>query len=109
MNIQRHYTVGAVARDLRALKALDEGPEASGVAPAALVVLSRRRDERMMGVTLPEGRTRRVESGLSRMQCFEFASAFLGVTAVSILMGAVPLPTGLALQSLMTLAAFTAL
>ena len=74
-------TVGAVARDLGALKALDERLEASGVEPGSLIVLSRRRDERLIGVTLPEARTRRVESGLTRMQWFEFASAFLGVTA----------------------------
>ena len=105
----RHYTVGAVAGDLRALKALDERLEASGVAPGSLVVLSRRRDERLIGVTLPDARTRRVESGLSRIQWFEFVSTFLGVTAVSVLLGAVHLPTGLAVQSLMTIAAVAGL
>ena len=105
MSIPRHYTVGAVARDLGALKALEERLEDAGVEPASLVVLSRRRDERLVGVTLPGARTRRVESGLSRLQWFEFASAFLGVTAVSVLMGAVHLATGLVVQSLMTLAA----
>ena len=105
MNVPRHYTVGAVVRDLGALKALDERLEASGVEPGSLIVLSRRRDERLIGVTLPEARTRRVESGLTRMQWFEFASAFLGVTAVSVLLGAVHLATGLIVQSLMTLAA----
>ena len=109
MNIARHYTVGAVARDLGALKALDERLEASGVAPGSLIVLSRRRDERLIGVTLLDARTRRVESGLSRIQWFEFASAFLGVTAVSVLMGAVHLATGLVVQSLMTLAAVAGL
>ncbi len=107
--MSRHYTVGAVARDLGALKELDERLEASGVAPGSLIVLSRRRDERLIGVTLPGARTRRVESGLSRIQWFEFASAFLGVTAVSVLMGAVHLATGLAVQSLMTLAAVAGL
>jgi hypothetical protein len=105
MSMSRHYTVGAVARDLGALKALDERLEASGVEPGSLIVLSRRRDEPLIGVTLPEVHTRRVESGLSRMQWAEFASAFLGVTAVSVLMGAVQLATGLIVQSLMTLAA----
>ncbi len=109
MSIPRHYTVGAVARNLGVLKALDERLEASGVAPDSLVVLSRRRDERMIGVTLPEARTRRVESGLSRIQWFEFASAFLGVTAVSVLMGAVHLATGLIVQAVMTLAAVVGL
>jgi hypothetical protein len=105
MNIPRHYTVGAVARDLGVLKALDERLEALGVEPGSLIVLSRRRDERLVGVTLPEVRTRRVESSLSRIQWFEFASAFLGVTAVSVLMGAIHLVTGLIVQSVMTLAA----
>jgi hypothetical protein len=109
MSIPRHYTVGAVARDLGALKALDERLEAAGVGPGTLIVLSRRRDERLVGVTLPDAITRRVEFGLSRLQWFEFASAFLGVTAVSVLMGAVHLATGLVVQSLMTLAAVVGL
>jgi hypothetical protein len=109
MSISRHYTVGAVARDLGALKALDERLEASGVEPGSLIILVRRRDERLAGVTLPDARTRRVESGLSRMQWFEFASAFLGVTAVSVLIGAVHLATGLIVQSLVTLAAIVGL
>jgi hypothetical protein len=109
MSIPRHYTVGAVARDLGALKALDERLEASGIEPGSLIVLSRRRDERLVGVTLPDVRTRRVESGLSRMQWVEFASAFLGVTAVSVLMGAVHLATGLIVQSVMTFAAVVGL
>ena len=105
MGIPRYYTVGAVARDLGALKALEERLEASGVESGALIVLSRRRDERLVGVTLPGTRTRGVESGLSRMQWIEFASAFLGVTAVSVLMGAVHPATGLVVQAVMTLAA----
>jgi hypothetical protein len=109
MSIPRYCTVGAVARDLEALKALDERLEALGVKPSSMIVLSRRRDERLVGVTLPGIRTRRVESGLSRMQWFEFASAFLGVTAVSVLMGAVHLTTGLIVQSLLTLAAVAGL
>ena len=109
MSIPRHYTVGAVARDLRALKALEERLEDAGVEPAALIVLSRRRDERLVGVTLPGARTRRVESGLSRLQWFEFASAFLGVTSVSVLLGAVHLATGLVVQAVMTLAAVVGL
>jgi hypothetical protein len=105
MSIPRHYTLGAVVQDLRTLKALDERVEASGVEPGSLIVLSRRRDERVVDVTLPGARTRRVESSLSRMQWFEFASAFLGVTSVSVLMGAVHLATGVIVQSFMTLAA----
>ena len=109
MNVPRHYTVGAVARDLGALKALDERLEASGIEPGSLIVVSRRRDERLIGVTLPDVRTRRVESDLSRMQWVECASAFLGVTAVSVLMGAVHLATGLIVQAVMTLAAVAGL
>ncbi len=109
MSVPRYYTVGAIVRDLGALKALDERLEASGLAPGSLIVLARRRDERLISVTLPGARTRRVESGLSRMQWFEFASAFLGVTAVSVLIGAVHLATGLIVQSVMTLAAVVGL
>src|SRR5918997_4906802 len=105
MSIPRYYTVGAVARDLGALKALEERLEASRVEPGALIVLSRRRDESLVGVILPCARTRRVESGLSRMQWTEFASAFLGVTAVSVMIGAVHLMTGLIVQAVMTPAA----
>src|ERR687893_900071 len=104
MGISRYYTVGAVARDLRSLKALDERLEDVGVPDDSLLVLSRRRDERLVRVTLPGARTRRVESGLSRTQWFEFASTYLGVTAVSVLMGAVHPPTGIAVQTIMTLA-----
>jgi hypothetical protein len=104
MSIQRYYTVGAVARDLRSLKALEERLEEMGVPADSVLVLSRRKDERLVRVTLPEARTRRVESGLSRTQWFEFVSTYLGVTAVSVLMGAVHLPTGVAVQAIMTLA-----
>ncbi len=109
MSISRYHTVGAVARDLRALKELDERLEALGVPPGSLLVLARRRDERLVGVTLPDARVRRVGSRLSRMQWFEFASTFLGVTAVSVLMGAVHLATGLIVQALMTVAAVVGL
>jgi hypothetical protein len=109
VSISRYHTVGAVARDLRALKELDERLEALGVPPGSLLVLARRRDERLVGVTLPDARVRRVGGGLSRTQWFEFASAFLGVTAVSVLMGAVHLATGLAVQAVMTLAAVAGL
>ena len=104
MSIPRYHTVGAVAQDLQALKALDERLENLGVPADSLLVLSRRKDERLVGVTLPDVRTRRVESGLSRTQWFELASTYLGVTAVSVLMGAVHPPTGIAVQTVMTLA-----
>jgi hypothetical protein len=93
MSIPRYFTVG-----------LDECLEDLEVSADSLLVLSRRKDERLVGVTLPEVRTRRVESGLSRTQWFELASTYLGVTAVSVLMGAVHAPTGIAVQAVMTLA-----
>ena len=104
MSIPRYYTVGAVAQDLRALKALDERLEDLGIPADSLLVLSRRKDERLVGVTLPGARTRRVESGRTRTQWFELASTYLGVTAVSVLMGAVHPPTGIAVQAVITLA-----
>jgi hypothetical protein len=107
MSIPRYYTVGAVAQDLRSLKALDERLE--DLPADSLLVLTRRADERLVRVTLPEARTRRVEYGLSRMQWFEFASTYLGVTSVSVLMGAVHPPTGIAVQAIMTLAAIVGL
>src|SRR5215213_4087478 len=88
MSIARYYTVGAVAQNLGSLKA---------------------QDERLVRVTLPGVRTRRIESGLSRAQWFEFVSTYLGVTAVSVLMGAVHLPSGIAVQTFITLAAIVGL
>jgi len=109
MSIPRYHTVGAVARDLGTLKALDERLEAAGVPPGSLLVLARRRDESLVSVILPDARIRRIGAGLSRAQWFEFASAFLGVTAVSVLMGTVHLATGLTVQAVMTLAAVVGL
>jgi hypothetical protein len=109
MSIPRYHTVGAIAQDLWALKALDERLEGLGIPADSLLVLTRRKDERLVGVTLPDARTRRVESGLSRTQWFELASTYLGVTAVSVLMGAVHPPTGIIVQVVMTLAAIIGL
>ena len=109
MGVPRYYTVGAVAPDLRALKALDGRLEDQDVPADSLLVLSRRGDERLVRVTLPGARVRGVESGLSRRQWFEFASTYLGVTAVSVLMGAVHLPTGIVVQTVMTLVAVVGL
>ena len=109
MSILRYYTVGAVAQDLRSLKALDERLEDLEVPAGSLLVLSRRTDERLVSVTLPGVRTRRVESGLSRTQWFEFVSTYLGITAVSVLMSAVHPPTGIAVQAIITLAAIVGL
>src|SRR5215204_4011203 len=109
MSISRYYTVGAVAQDLRSLRALDERLEDTEVPADSLLVLSRRKDERLVGVILPGVSTRTVEGGLSRTQWFEFVSTYLGVTAVSVLMGAVHPPTGIAVQAIMTLAAIIGL
>jgi Fe2+ transport system protein FeoA len=109
MSIPHYYTVGAVAPDLRSLKGLDERLEDLGLSEGALLVLLRRRDERLVRVTVPGARTRRVESGLSRTQWFEFASTYLGVTAVSVLMGAFHLPTGIVVQTILTLAVIVGL
>jgi hypothetical protein len=104
MAVPRYYTIGAVAPDLRSLKALDERLEDLGIPGDSHLVLTRRRDEPLVGVTLPGARVGTVESGLSRIQWFELFSTYLGVTAVSVLMGAVHLATGLAVQAVMTLA-----
>lgn len=109
MSIERYYTIGAVVPDLRSLDSLDSRLEAAGVDPSSLLVLSRRRDEDLVKVTLPEAKTRVVETTLRRIQWFEFGSVYLGVTAVSVLMGAVHLPTGIIVQSVMTLAAIIGL
>ena len=47
MSILRYYTVGAVAQDLRALKALDERLEDLGVPADSLLVLSRRKVQKL--------------------------------------------------------------
>src|SRR5687767_4333349 len=104
MSILLYYTVGAVARDLRALKALDERLEDLGVTADSLPVLSRRKDERLVRVTLPDVMRRRVEAGLSRTQWFELASTYLGVTAVSVLMGALHAPSGITVQVVVSVA-----
>ena len=105
MNASRHYTIGAVVQDLRSLEALAERIEDLELLDSSMVVLARRRDERLISVILPEAEVRRVETGLSKAQWLEFASTYLGVTAVSVLMGAVHLATGLTVQAVMTLAA----
>ncbi len=109
MSVPRYYTVGAVAPDLRSLKALDERLEDMGVPGEAHLVLARRRDEDLVGVALPGARVERVESGLSRTQRFELFSTYLGATAVSVLMGAVHLPTGIVVQAVLTLAVIVGL
>ena len=109
MGTTRHYTIGAVARNLRALEALEGRIRDLDVPSGPLLVLARRRDERLIQITLPEAEVRRVETSLSKSQWFEFASTYLGVTSVSVLMGVVHLATGLIVQSVMTLAAIVGL
>ena len=109
MSIPRYYTLGAVVPDMRALLTLEDRLVEEGVAADAVTVLVRRRDGALVRRTLPEAHVRRVESGLTRIQWFEFASTFLGVTAVSVLMGAVSLPLGITVQAVMTLAAVVGL
>jgi hypothetical protein len=109
MAVPRYYTIGAVSPDLGSLKALDERLEDLGVPGDSHLVLTRRRDASVVNVTLPGARVDTVESGLSRTQWFELFSTYLGVTAVSVLMGAVHLPTGLVVQALMTLAVIVGL
>ena len=104
MSVPRYFTIGAVSPDLASLKTLAERLEDAGVPGESHLVFVRRRDEALVGVTLPVARTGRVESGLSRTQWFELFSTYLGVTAVSVLMGAVHLPTGLTVQAVMTVA-----
>lgn len=104
MSVPRYFTLGAVAPDLRSLKALDERLEDVGLPGEAHLVFARRRDVNLVGVALPGARVDQVESGLSRTQWFELFSTYLGVTAVSVLMGAVHLPTGLIVQAVLTLA-----
>ena len=105
MSITRYYTIGAVVPDLGSLKALDERLEDAGVSADSLAVVLRRRDERLVGVTLPGSRTLTVEAGLSRLQWFEFASTFFSASTVSFLMGVVHLWTGILVQATLTLAA----
>jgi len=109
MAISKHYTIGAVAHDLDSLHSLEERLERLGPAVGGMLALTRRRDERLVQVTLPHTRVRRVESGMTRLQWFEFGSMFLAVSATALLMGAVHLPTGIAVQAFMTLAAIAGL
>lgn len=109
MSIPRYYTIGAVVRDTRSLADLGERLTSAGVGLDSLAVLSRRRDQALVRNILPGARVEKVEHGLTRMQWIEFASAFLGVISVSVLMGAVHLATGIAVQTVMTVAAVVGL
>ena len=109
MNVPRYYTVGAVVPDVRSLERLMSRLDALDLAPDSVVVLTRRRDERLARVLLPEARVRNVESGLSRRQWIELASTFFSASTVSFLMGVVHLWTGLLVQAALTVAAVVGL
>jgi hypothetical protein len=109
MEISRRYTIGAVAVDAGALHALGERLAESGVEPDSLVALARRRDEKLVRVILPGAVTRRIETGMSRTKWFEFFSMFLGVTATSLLIGAVHLWTGLVVEALLVIGSIVGL
>ncbi|WP_162924408.1 hypothetical protein [Rubrobacter indicoceani] len=104
MTIVRYQTVGAVAPDLDSVAGISERVEEAGGDPGSIVVFSRRRDAKTVGVALPEAEVRSLDAGLTRAQRVELGSAYLGVTSVSVLMGAVHLPTGIVVQAVMTLA-----
>ena len=107
--IARYYTVGAVVPDVRSLKSLGDRLDALEIEPDSVVVLTRRRDERLARAVLPEARVGSVESGLSRRQWLEFASTFFSASTVSFLMGVVHLWTGLVVQAVLTVAAVVGL
>lgn len=109
MSIPRYYTVGAVVPDVRSLKELADRLDVLDPAPDSVFVLTRRRDERLARVLLPEARVQSAGSNLSRLQWFEFASTFFSASTVSFLMGVVHLWTGLIVQAMLTIAAVAGL
>ena len=109
MNVPRYYTIGAVAPDIRSLKELADRLDALDLAPDSVVVLARRKDRRLARALLPEARIESAPCGLSRLQWFEFASAFFSASTVSFLMGVVHLWTGLIVQAVLTVAAVVGL
>lgn len=109
MSIPRYYTIGAVVPDVRSLDGLAGRLDTLDLAPGSVVVLTRRRDERLARVILPEVRVLSVNGGLSRRQWFEFASTFFSASTVSFLMGTVHLWTGLIVQAVLTVAALIGL
>ena len=109
VGIARYYTVGAVVPDVRSLQGLASRLDALDLAPGSVVALTRRRDERLAQVLLPEARVQNAECGLSRQQWIELASTFFSVSTVSFLMGVVHLWTGLFVQAALTVAAMAGL
>jgi hypothetical protein len=109
MAIPRYYTVGAVVPDARSLRSLGDRLDFLDLASDSVVVLTRRRDERLARTILPEAHVGSVESSLSRRQWLEFGSTFFSASTVSFLMGVVHLWTGLVVQAVLTIAAVTGL
>ena len=109
MAIPRYYTVGAIVPDLRSLRRLGDRLDALNLAPDSVIVLARRRDERLTRAILPEAHVGSVESSLSRRQWLELASTFFSASTVSFLMGVVHLWTGLVVQAVLTIAAVVGL
>jgi hypothetical protein len=105
VDIPRYYTIGAVVPDARSLKELADRLEALELESDCVVVLARRRDERLARALLPEACVQSAQGGLSRLQWFEFASTFFSASTVSFLMGVVHLWTGLIVQAVLTVAA----
>ena len=105
MSISRYYTIGAVVSDPRSLKSLTDRLEGLDLPPDSVVGLTRRRDERLAQVLLPDARVQRAGGGLSRRQWLEFVSTFFSASTVSFLMSVVHLWTGLLVQATLTIAA----
>jgi hypothetical protein len=105
VSIPRYYTIGAIAPDVRSFKKLGDRFNALNLTPGSVVVLTRRRDERLARAILPEARVKGAEGGFSRRQWLEFVSTFFSASAVSFLMGVVHLWTGLVVQAVLIVAA----
>lgn len=109
MSIPKYHTVGAVATDARALDGLGYRLAPLDLEPDSVLVLARRWDAELAENILPEARVRHVQTGLSRMQWFEFTSTFFSASTVSFLMGVVHLWTGLFVQAVLTVASIIGL
>ncbi len=66
MGIPRYYTLGAVATDVSSLKGLAERLEALDLPPESVVVLTRRRDERLVRALSCPRRARKAWRAASR-------------------------------------------
>ena len=108
-SIPRYHTVGAVAPDARSLKELGDRLEPLDLAPDSVLVLTRRREVRLVRNLLPDANVRAAEAGLTRMQWFEFASTFFSASTVSFLMGVVHLWTGIIVQAVLVVASVVGL